>query len=228
MATSTSKIVFDDFVKQVRPDPKEQDQLQLLAGYLGESPVEGHIRIYADASLNHFADIPKNAVVHVHPNTKEEDALGGSRIWVKQNQLPTSTAGQGSFLQGQLYDQYAKQLYQPAANQPAPGSVTLNGICRFPSIPAICSTLTSTFICDKPSVTLTCRASATTPCLTGPALCSESLPYNCNVGSAYVACPTTTIYTITATTPQRTITIDRTTIPFPEQYYGGGFNPYNY
>jgi hypothetical protein len=108
------KVAFDEFVKNVRPDAKSTEPIVYLSGFLGESPVEGHIRVYADVSLNQFVDIPKNAVAHSVPMTKEESSFGGSHLWVKQNEVASNPMPGSPFLHGDIYNQYRRDLYQPA------------------------------------------------------------------------------------------------------------------
>lgn len=109
------KIAVDEFVKNVRPDAKSTEPIVYLSGFVGESPVEGHIRVYADVALNQFVDIPKTAIAHSTPLTKEESSLGGSHLWVKQNEVASNPMPGSPFLHGDIYNQYRRDLYQPTA-----------------------------------------------------------------------------------------------------------------
>jgi hypothetical protein len=111
---NSSETILDKFVKNVRPDAKAADPILYLNGYVGESPVEGHYRIYTDQALNQFLDVPKNAIAHSVANTKEENSLGGSHLWIRQNDLAGKSASGGSFLEGDVYNQYARNVYQPS------------------------------------------------------------------------------------------------------------------
>ena len=53
MADSKS-LRFDAFVNAVRSDPSQSEPLIMLAGYVGRSDIDGNVRIYTDASLNHW------------------------------------------------------------------------------------------------------------------------------------------------------------------------------
>ena len=114
MDSKKRSIRFDEFIKAVRPDPKSTTPLVMLTGYIGESSEEGHIRMYEGSNLARFFEIPESAILHAEPNTKEEDPLGGSKIWVKADTVfiygdpNQELRPKGSFLQGSLYDSYVQ------------------------------------------------------------------------------------------------------------------------
>jgi hypothetical protein len=114
-------IQYDAFVKAVRPDSKATESTVFLEGFIGESSLADHFRLYSDASLNDFVEIPTNAVVHSIANSKEESALGGSKIWVKKDAIFTygnpamDNRPQASFLDGDLYQGYMDNMFQPNA-----------------------------------------------------------------------------------------------------------------
>jgi hypothetical protein len=111
-------IQYDAFVKAVRPDSKATESTVFLEGFIGESSLADHFRLYSDASLNDFVEIPTNAVVHSIANSKEESALGGSKIWVKKDAIFTygnpamDNRPQASFLDGDLYQGYMDNMFQ--------------------------------------------------------------------------------------------------------------------
>ena len=115
-------IKYDAFVKAVRPDPKSTENTVYLEGFIGESSVSNHFRLYSDASLNDFVEIPTDAVIHSIAHSKEESPLGGSKLWVKQDAIYTygnpamTNRPQGSFLDGDLYQGYMDSMYQPDAS----------------------------------------------------------------------------------------------------------------
>ena len=114
-------IQYDAFVKAVRPDSKATENTVFLEGFIGESSLADHFRLYSDASLNDFVEIPTDAVVHAIANSKEESALGGSKIWVKKDAIFTygnpamDNRPQGSFLDGDLYQGYMDNMNQADA-----------------------------------------------------------------------------------------------------------------
>ena len=101
---------YDDFVQAARPDAANQNPLVFLQGYIGRSPSADSIRLYTEPSLNHFVDIPSADIVHSRRATDDPLGLGGSMLWVK---IPTSeTRTSTSYLEGNLYDNYIKRLYE--------------------------------------------------------------------------------------------------------------------
>jgi hypothetical protein len=106
--------VHDEFVKQVRPDPKSTDPIVFMSGFIGKSPVDGHVRVYADPELSNFIDVPESAIIHSQQFTKEESPLGGSKLWVKQGEITNKgAAAAGSFLEGDISNYFNSNMYQP-------------------------------------------------------------------------------------------------------------------
>ena len=82
------KVHQDEWIKAVRPDPKEtSDQMVVLEGYIGQSSVDGHIRVYTDETLGNFIEIPESDIVY-HIEIKDS-TLGGSRLWVNADTIYT-------------------------------------------------------------------------------------------------------------------------------------------
>ena len=115
-------IKYDAFVKAVRPDSKSTEDTVHLEGFIGESSVPDHFRLYSDASLNDFVEIPMDAVLHAIENSKEESHLGGSKLWIKKSAVYTygnpamTIRPQASFLDGDLMQGYMDSMYQPDAS----------------------------------------------------------------------------------------------------------------
>lgn len=115
MATESRRIRRDAFIKSVRPDPKSTEDLVLLHGYIGDSDLAGHIRVYSDATLSDFIELPEQDVLYSDPVSTEEDSLGGSRLWVRKTTV--FTAGdpklvnrvRSSFLEGDLIKAFGSQ-----------------------------------------------------------------------------------------------------------------------
>lgn len=110
--TSKSGLRFDEFVKNIRPDPKSNDPLVMLQGYIGKSDLDGHVRVYSDPALSDFIDLPERDICYADPVKPEEDPLGGSRLWVRKTTV--FTAGdpnlanriKSSFLEGDLVNAF--------------------------------------------------------------------------------------------------------------------------
>jgi hypothetical protein len=128
MANNTKpKIQFDDFVQAARPTPADKAPLVFLQGYIGKSSTADCIRLYADPSLNDFAEIPVADIVYTQKVTDDPLGLGGSKIWVK---IPTSNnRAATAYLEGNLYDDYLKRLYEK--EKANPGSTTLGQATDF-------------------------------------------------------------------------------------------------
>jgi hypothetical protein len=169
MATSKQKdsgpnIRYDAFIKQVRPDPGQTDPVAVLNGYVGESGSDDKIRLYADESLSEYVDIAKSDILYAEPD--EENPLGGSRVWVKQQaQLNHSDA----YSQGDMYNEYMGNTYDGGYGNMGPG-VTLD--CTIVTSPAICKP--TRFICPTPVSKLV--------------ICNITNKINCNIITANVGC----------------------------------------
>ena len=128
MATVTkTKIQFDAFVEAARPDAADKSPLVFLQGYIGKSAAADSIRLYTDPSLNDYADIPLADIVYSQKITDDPLGLGGSKIWIK---IPTTNnRGATAYLEGNLYDDYLKKLYEQ--EKAKPGSTTIGAATDF-------------------------------------------------------------------------------------------------
>ncbi len=140
MAKQQKKIRYDEFVSAVRPDPYANENLKVLEGFVGKSTMEGHCRLYLDESLNNFIEIPEDDIVFAVEAEKNESALGGSRLWVKENTLFTygdpklRNRPQSSFLEGDLMEAYQRSGARAAIggiNQISPAVLTGNLGCGY-------------------------------------------------------------------------------------------------
>ena len=106
------KYTYDDWVGQVRPDPRNTDQLTLMQGYIGQSSESGHIRVYSDESLNNFVEVPEDAIVHAQQLSQDESSLGGSKLWLRSDAVivygdpKSANRPKTTFLEGDLMQQY--------------------------------------------------------------------------------------------------------------------------
>ena len=148
-------IQYDAFVKAVRPDSKATENTMFLEGFIGESSLTDHFRLYSDASLNDFVEIPTSAVIHSIAHSKEESALGGSKIWVKKDAIFTygnpamDNRPQGSFLDGDLYQGYMDNMYQADTGSGNMGNMG-GGFENMASRP-LCEPLPQTIFCPVAS-----------------------------------------------------------------------------
>lgn len=129
---------FDEWVGNARPDPKNADALVLMQGFIGNSSEDGHVRIYADESLNTFVEVPQEGIVHSERLPKESSPLGGSMLWVKADAVlvygdPKATnRPKASFLEGTIMQQYAAAGYAAGQLQAA-AAAPLTPACGTPN-----------------------------------------------------------------------------------------------
>lgn len=210
------KFKYDDFVKSVRPNPKDVEPNVLLEGYAGESSEPNHVRLYTDDALNSFIDLPKNAIIHVVSNSREENPLGGCKVWVKQSTVFTygdpnhANRPKSSFLEGDIMDNFqaTNANVNTAAFQPTPTQPTCLGntpIC-IGRTPLTCIGKTPVCIGKTPICigrTPTCLGKTpcigTTPvtCITRTPTCFGRTPITCLgktpcVGTTPITCITRT------------------------------------
>lgn len=114
----------DDFVDRVVTDPSRPPNVTLLQGFVGSAEDEDHVRVYADAALTTWVDVPADAVRHVQKLPPEHSPLGGSVLWVDAaapvapapaRERPTA----GEFLRGDVQARLAPHAYERA-----PGGIT--------------------------------------------------------------------------------------------------------
>ncbi len=124
MATNSKRVIKrDDFIKSVRPDVKSTEALMMLQGYIGDSDLAGHVRVYFDPSLSDFIELPEQDILYSDPVKTEEDPLGGSRLWVRKTTVFTTgdpnqvNRIKSSFLEGDLMTAFgssgAAQAFSP-------------------------------------------------------------------------------------------------------------------
>lgn len=111
----STKYSYDEWIEQVRPDLRNTDQLTLMQGYIGQSSENGHVRVYSDESLNHFVEVPEDAIVFAVKLSPTESSLGGSKLWLRSDAVMTygdpkaANRPKSTFLEGDLMQQYGTQ-----------------------------------------------------------------------------------------------------------------------
>lgn len=178
------------FVAKIVKDPKNPPATLMLTGFLGASSESEHTRLYFDANLSSYVEIPNDAILHTQ-DTAAEDGLGGSYVWIKRDaQLTYGAAApqraKGTFLEGPIM-----QDHMAGAAAVTPGvafPVTLPPVCGGISLPHVCQ------------ITPYCPPSVR-PCISQPVICNwplrtvappclpQTLPPQCVV-SAVGPCPT--------------------------------------
>jgi len=100
----------DDFVAALVRDPKQPPRVRILTGWFGISSEPNHRRLYLDAELRGYIDVPSDAVLHREEIGKDRSLLRGSIVWVnrdvelKGNMGPEKTAG--DFLRGRVIQEF--------------------------------------------------------------------------------------------------------------------------
>ncbi len=99
-----------DFVGRVVGDAKNPPETRMLTGWFGEAGEEGYRRLYTDAELSNYVDIPDDAILYSEP-LKDVQPLGGVLVWIKRDAAlkPGGSASSRAarFLQGQVQQDFA-------------------------------------------------------------------------------------------------------------------------
>lgn len=99
-----------DFVGRVVGDAKNPPETRLLTGWLGDAADEGYRRLYTDAELGAYADIPADAILYTEP-IRDVQPSGGVFVWIKRDaavKYGGSASGRAArFLQGQVQQDFA-------------------------------------------------------------------------------------------------------------------------
>jgi hypothetical protein len=100
------------FVDKLVTDPKKPPQTLLLAGFTGASSEEDHTRLYFDAQLADYVEIPDAAILHKQAMPVEQSPLGASYLWVQRDAELVHGPVDGArrkakFLEGRLQQDFA-------------------------------------------------------------------------------------------------------------------------
>ena len=94
-----------DFIGRVIGDAKNPTEARLLSGWFGDSGEEGYRRLYTDAELSNYVDIPTDAILHTEP-IRDVQPAGAVFVWVRRDaelkQGGTAASRAARFLQGQV------------------------------------------------------------------------------------------------------------------------------
>ena len=134
-------------VKALVPDPSQPPVPSIkLVGLPGDSPAADTTRLWLDASLTSYVDVPTAAILH----TQSLPDDGGTVLWVEADAeltygTVTSHAAHASFLSGSIADAYLASAGAAGAGAqagpiPTP-PVTLASACACVSRPGACPSL---------------------------------------------------------------------------------------
>ena len=73
-----------DFISRVVGDPANPPETRVLSGWFGDAAEEGWRRLYTDAELSSYVDIPEDAILHTEP-IRDSQPAGGVLVWVKRD-----------------------------------------------------------------------------------------------------------------------------------------------
>lgn len=179
MPKAEIKLPVAEFVKQIVTDPAKHVETLLLCGFIGSSSEKNHTRLYFDAQLSQYVEIPDKDILYSQPLAPEASPLGAVYVWIeKAAQLTHGKAGaersKASFFEGPIALAGAGGATPPPVHQPH--AITM--------IPGGCATHVYTPLpncqctppCPATSVATGCApcATYTTPCLqtqTGTTVC---------------------------------------------------------
>jgi hypothetical protein len=114
-----------DFIAKIVKDPKNPPETLMLTGFLGASSEDGHTRLYFDAGLGSYVEIPNDAILHTEP--AGDEGLSASYVWIKRDAVliygpASSQRPKGTFLEGPIMQQHLGAAGPAAAAaQPMPG-----------------------------------------------------------------------------------------------------------
>ncbi|MBC8051651.1 MAG: hypothetical protein H7Y13_01160 [Sphingobacteriaceae bacterium] len=103
-------VALDAWVQQVIPDPSQPQSVKVLSGFVGASPTENTLRVYADIELSTYVEISLDDVYYSRSRTPEENPNGGSIIWISKSSVLTTSAPQANanMFAGNIQANYTK------------------------------------------------------------------------------------------------------------------------
>lgn len=108
MADDTQKNA--DFIDRVVSDAKNPPETRMLTGWFGNSGEDGYRRLYADAELSSYVDIPDDAILYTEP-LRDSQPAGCVMVWIKRDaalkQGGSAASRAARFLQGQVQQDFA-------------------------------------------------------------------------------------------------------------------------
>jgi hypothetical protein len=124
-----------DFVGRVIGDAKNPTATRLLSGWFGDSGEEGYRRLFTDAELTAYVDIPADAILHTEP-IRDVQPAGGLLVWIKADaairQGGSAASRAARFLQGQVQQDFSspeKAGYRCVTQPPCAEPTGFSGLC---------------------------------------------------------------------------------------------------
>lgn len=104
----------ESFVDVLVTDPANVPAVVVLSGFLGKSSLESYQRLYLNAALSEYYEIPSDAILHVLKHPVTTSPLGETTLWVRQDAElirngVNSTATRARFFAGPIQQSYMAQ-----------------------------------------------------------------------------------------------------------------------
>ncbi len=204
MTDGKSEIKKADWVAKIVSDPNNPPNVVMITGVFGDSPIDGHVRIYLNFDLSEYVDAPESAVRHVEPIPGDQAPPGASYIWLDRDvevihePIVKPEPRKAKFLQGRIEQTYARRAtVQPPLrelNVPQLEPVFTQVVCESRVIGCVPSqfTICPSVIDNCPSRYVSCE-SQLTACASAYVGCGPSRFTVCpsvidNCPSRYVSC----------------------------------------
>lgn len=84
----------DEFVSRLVADPSTPPAAVMVMAYVGKSSQADCRRLYVDAHLAAYVDVPRALILHAMKIPQSASALGGSYVWIKAEQSMVSALAQ--------------------------------------------------------------------------------------------------------------------------------------
>jgi len=189
---------FADFVSKIVKDPKAPPETTLVVGFLGRSSEEGHTRLYLNAELTDYVEVPNDAILHAEEASGEGPSLGAKYVWIARDAAVLhGRAGpdryKASFLEGRITQAYmgsAQAAQVPDLGGGWPWPVPTIGFCPTLGCPPPTLACPTRFGCPThfgcPPPTLVCPTHFLCPTIVCPT----------HLGCPTIVCPTRQPYCV--------------------------------
>ncbi len=107
----------DNFVAKIVTDPKQVPDALLLRGFMGASSEDKHTRLYFDAQLSSYVEIPDDGILYTQDLSTETSPLGGSYVWINKDAVlvygkASAERTRAKFLEGPIVNDYMRAAAQ--------------------------------------------------------------------------------------------------------------------
>lgn len=107
----------DDWVAKLAADPNKKPDVVVVTGFCGTAPEGKSVRVFLNAELQNWVDVPVEAVLHREAIPKSVSPLGGSYLWIDKSAWSSCQMGHAAHQGGQ---QQQQQQQPPPPSQPQP------------------------------------------------------------------------------------------------------------